>query len=150
MHPDIPVPNKSVEIFRRPSLFQKYPPEEIRKRDGREPRSRGLHTEFAADGLWVKWGRSKYVSIVEGQCAWYMRQKLPEWAHCINEVFGWWEHDGYTFLYLEYVQGPTFKQLDDHGEWCSKEDRVEVCDQLVAFLRAYRRAIPTMSQPLSR
>ncbi|EXL92869.1 kinase-like domain-containing protein [Fusarium oxysporum II5] len=92
---------------------------------------------FESLGLVVKFGKEPRVTVVEGQCLWWLRRHLPSVP--VPEMYGWTEDGGEVFLYMQLVEGVT---LENIWEFLNKEDKTGICDQLrdmVVDLRQVKR-----------
>jgi len=80
-------------------------------------------------GLLVKYGWPPKVTIAEGQCLWALRRNMPRVP--VPEIFGWVEHEGCVFLFMELVNGVT---LEERSPSLSREERHGVCEDLRSML----------------
>jgi hypothetical protein len=92
-------------------------------------------------GLLVKYGEE--ITIAGGQCLLALRRLLPDTVP-VPEVFGWREHDGQVFIYMELVNGTTLEKSWDNMK---KEDRMAVCHQLRHMVDAWRNLKQNAKSP---
>jgi hypothetical protein len=83
-------------------------------------------------GLIVKLGTD--ITIAEGQCLWFLRQKLGHQVP-VPEVYGWTCDEGETFLYMELVLAPT---LADRWPGLIEAEKLAVCEQLRHMIASWR------------
>jgi hypothetical protein len=107
-------------------------PAEVRRNQCPGLQSTSQPVRFEALNLLVKYGPE--ITIAEGQCLWAIRRLFP-YQVSVPEVYGWCEEGGEVFIYMELVQGIT---LEDRWELLSKQERINVCEQLRAILLELR------------
>ncbi|KAF3183879.1 hypothetical protein TWF788_005351 [Orbilia oligospora] len=88
---------------------------------------------FPDRGLLVKWGTE--VSIAEGQCLYFLKRNLSSEIN-VPEIFAWRQDNGFTFLYMELVDG---KQLDAVWDDVSEDERDDICQSLKKMISSLRR-----------
>jgi len=88
---------------------------------------------FPSLNLLVKYGRE--ITIAEGQCLWTIRSLLPDVVP-VPEVFGWCQDGNEVFIYMQMVRGAT---LEERWEALTREERVDICEQLRPMVGALRQ-----------
>ncbi|KAM5361432.1 hypothetical protein ACJZ2D_013122 [Fusarium nematophilum] len=86
---------------------------------------------FPSLGLLVKYGSQ--VSIDEGHCLVLVKELAPTVP--VPEVYGWCEHGGQSFIYMELIQGPTLEEI--WGD-LDEKDRISVCQELRGMVQTWR------------
>ncbi|KAF4415546.1 phosphotransferase family [Fusarium acutatum] len=132
------LPQSSSVTFYESSFFKRDPqqpklptPSQVLARPNyvQHPRAEGvkLHQPavFKELGLVVKYSDNSNAITMEGQCLWAVRHFLPEVP--VPEVYGWTQENGVTFLYMEYIDGITLRDLWDTLSAIEKDS---VCEQL--------------------
>lgn len=136
------LPSKENMVFRESSFFKRPmselpSPEEIRKKDI-EVNSFRARTQrpppilFEELGLVVKYGSA--ITIAEAQCLWYFNRYMKDTVPT-PELFAWFQDDGETFIYMDYVDGDT---SEDAWPSLNPEEQDSICEQLRKCVEAWR------------
>lgn len=136
------LPNAGNIVFRDTAFFKKNcielpTPAEVRQRgievNGYRARlSQPPTIQYEDLGLVVKYGAD--VSIGEAQCLWYFNNYMKDTVPT-PELFGWYQDDGKTFIFMELIPGDT---LEDVWPSLNQQDRDAVYNQLHTSVQAWR------------
>ncbi|RVD83814.1 uncharacterized protein DFL_005588 [Arthrobotrys flagrans] len=137
------LPSNPSETFHNSSYFATNPnrelpsPSEIRDRyiatTEYLERARPPPSIYPDQNLLVKWGTE--ITIAEGQCLYFLKQNLSSEIN-VPEIYAWRQEDGFTFLYMELIDG---KQLDKVWDEVSEDERESICQCLKKMVSSLKR-----------
>nr|POF06968.1 hypothetical protein CFP56_31592 [Quercus suber] len=86
--------------------------------------------------LAVKFNSSSYLRLEEAQTLRAIRLAFPNGEIPVPEVFGWRQHEGNNFIYMQLIQGQTLREA-----WSSlsQTNREAICVQLSDVVRSLQR-----------